>query len=215
MPPIERPDCHWDVPARARTCPKRGCPTGGIVAASAPPPLPAFPTAGSANGKDRIPSDGRCGSRRAGRALLKVIRAAGIGLMVLMLHSCGGPARPAVHAVSSERLQKAMKELDRLSSAYLDPDVYYETSASVDMGKVQAAAAAMATAAADIPEALKTLTLNEEKRASFLKLAEELRGEARDLAEQAGRNDLPQARATMKEIAATCDACHTTFRLRK
>jgi hypothetical protein len=119
---------------------------------------------------------------------------------------------PALHAVFGEDLQKDMLELNRLHSSQMRAELYAGNKFQPDMDRLAAAADSMAKAAAQIPEALKDIQMDEQDRHVFLGLSDKLRREAVQLKQNAAGRDYSAAAATMERITATCNACHVSFR---
>lgn len=150
-----------------------------------------------------------------------IVTLAGLGLC--SLSSCGqnqsdpvvlvNTGKPALHAVSSVELRRAMTELKRQTSQNLRMQLYVGDAAAVDMAKVAEAAASMATTAADIPQAVPGLKLDKAEEQMFLNLVGKMKDEANTLKAQADRNDRAAVNATMNRLMATCNACHSSFRL--
>jgi cytochrome c556 len=121
--------------------------------------------------------------------------------------------KPALHAVSSAELHQAMKELERQTSQNLRRQLLVDDAAAADMAKVARAAASMAATAADIPQPVPGLKLDKSEQHVFLNLAAKLRDEANALKAEADRNDRAAVNASMNRLIATCNACHSSFRL--
>lgn len=156
-------------------------------------------------------------------AVLAVAIVAGAALGLVALSSCSSrphpevplaaTGKPALHAVSNAELRKAMAELNRQVTENIRLEAYTGNAPARDMSAVAQAAASMVATAERIPEAVPTLNLNEPEREIFLKLAAKLRDEANTLHSEARRNDRAAAEATANRMVATCNACHTSFRL--
>lgn len=121
--------------------------------------------------------------------------------------------RPSLHGIHSDELQAAMRELDAQASNRIFAQLYTGNRPMVELREVASAADAIAESAAHIPDALTQIELSEEERQAFLGLAEKLRVEAAQLSSDARHNDLARARAALQRMTATCNACHTAFRI--
>lgn len=114
------------------------------------------------------------------------------------------PGAGPAHAAPAHALQSIMKRLDRL--------------ARNPQGTDTAGRAALAEAAADLagtadalPEDARTLA-DADAQARFRALANRLYDQASRFKSQAPAATLPELQATMRDIDATCDACHRQFR---
>jgi hypothetical protein len=121
--------------------------------------------------------------------------------------------RPSLHGIHSDELQVAMRELDAQASNRIFAQLYTGNRPMVELREVATAADAIADSAAHIPDALTHIELTEEERQAFLGLADTLRVEAAQLSSDARHNDLARARAALQRMTATCNACHTAFRI--
>lgn len=121
--------------------------------------------------------------------------------------------RPALHAVHSDDLKQAMRELDRHSADRLAIARFTGTEAPTDLQAIAAAASAMATTAGHIPEAAAGARLAEHERREFVGLAVRLGDESRELHQAAVAGDAPRTRRSVDRVMATCTACHARFRV--
>ncbi|UCG34401.1 MAG: cytochrome c [Phycisphaerales bacterium] len=120
---------------------------------------------------------------------------------------------PALHAVHGERLEQLMYVLDELRYQYLPPE--YETEPYRHRKKAEAAEVAqqLAETAHRIPGAVPAGDLDEEERELFMKLVKKLEEDALRLKEQADRKSREGMFEAMDRLTATCNACHSVFRL--
>jgi cytochrome c556 len=119
---------------------------------------------------------------------------------------------PAAHAVHGERLAVLMRELDRLRSERLPKPLDLREAEDRQAREVSRVAQAMAESAAQIPNA-EPADLTAGARADFAALAESLQRLCARLAEEAPRLSADQRREQLAEIDATCDGCHSRFRI--
>ncbi len=122
-------------------------------------------------------------------------------------------ARPAAHAVYSDRLAELMRGLERLSRERLPRamDVRREEERRAD--EIASIASAMAVSAAQIADASNGLQLAGAERDAFLELASELRRRCQSLADGAPDLAFDVLRERAAEITDTCDRCHDRFRI--
>jgi len=147
------------------------------------------------------------------------------GLGVFVLGSCNpsgregageglvGLDKPASHAVLSDDLRLAMRDVLSGSYEQIRAEVGMGDRPAPNMSRVEATAASLARSADRICDILTGVRMGDADRQAFVALAGRLRQEATDLSNEASRNDLEDARATMTKITATCNACHTAFRV--
>ncbi len=147
--------------------------------------------------------------------------AAALGLLAVGLSSCStseqryhrrlaSTGKPALHSVQSERLRDIMARLR------FDPMPQETDSASErerQMREAADVAAAMAEAARSIPDAVGSVQLAETDRAVFLKLADKLGEQARELSATAKGGDYAATGRSLERVQATCNACHSLFRI--
>lgn len=149
----------------------------------------------------------------------------GVGLLVASAGSCrsadqqgremrlANTGQPALHGVHAGDLQEAMQHLDRQASDQLRAELETGLGPVVDMKDVEKAAASIAASAERIPDVLDKAGVSEDDRRVMGKLAEKLKAEASALGKAARQNDLAEAKARMETMMATCNACHTMFRV--
>jgi hypothetical protein len=118
----------------------------------------------------------------------------------------------AEHAVHSDRLEQVMGGLERLSDERLPKAMDLREERARRVKVVVKVARAMAKSARRIPAAIAGVDLDGEAREEFLRIAEELRRSALELAESAPRMSTAEMRAQADAIEATCEACHERFR---
>jgi cytochrome c556 len=119
---------------------------------------------------------------------------------------------PALHAVHSERLRQVMDDMDLITNEHLPQDFDASRTRDQRYRDVAKLADRLADTAREIPEALNGIKLNEENKQTFCTLAEALRQHALDLADNARNQNESAADANLKQIEATCNACHSAFR---
>ena len=123
--------------------------------------------------------------------------------------------QPALHAIQSDRLKKAMRDLDRKASS--PEEVRAESitgqQSTMDFGQVASAAQAISRTAGSLPELVRDANFSQEDHRVFASLAAKLRDEANELGVRAGQSNLVGTRAAIRRVDATCTACHATFRL--
>jgi cytochrome c556 len=81
------------------------------------------------------------------------------------------------------------------------------------MHELAQVAAKTADAARHIPDVLAEVKLSQSEREIFSKLAKKLETEARELQQHAEEKDTDEIQSSMDEMIATCNACHTAFRV--
>jgi cytochrome c556 len=121
-----------------------------------------------------------------------------------------GPA--ALHAVQSERLKSVMARLSVLGFERLPQEMSENNRRAAQLEKASETALAMAEAAKQIHGALDDLSLEPADQRVFRALADRLRGQAVELGSRTRRGDVSGSNSSLKEINATCVACHTLFR---
>ena len=155
------------------------------------------------------------------------LAAAGAGLVIVMLvlASCASSPRPryrmrladtgppALHAVHSERLQSIMADLHPLTMERLPQEYHAQAERYRRLDEAAEVAAAVAQTAKHIPEALPEGGFSEQERSLFVKLTKKMEAEALNLKLRAGQRSVPRMAEAMDRLAATCNACHTAFRL--
>ena len=123
--------------------------------------------------------------------------------------------KPALHAIHTDQLKTAMRNLNRKASS--PEEVRAESitgqQSTMDFGQVASAAQAISHTADGLPELVRDANFSQEDHRVFASLAAKLRDEANQLHAQASQNNLAGAQAAMRRVDATCTACHATFRL--
>ncbi len=121
--------------------------------------------------------------------------------------------RPALHAIHSERLRTVMGEMNRLTFTRMPQELgdAYGPQAKID--ELMQVCGALSTTSEDIPAVLNEVHLSDEHRRVFVNLANKLRDQARELQAQAGRGDVEQLMDQWHAVIATCNACHSAFRI--
>ncbi len=122
-------------------------------------------------------------------------------------------SKAALHAVHSERLRQIMSELERLSLNQLPQEIDVSAERQRHIGQMSPVAQAMAEAALHIPDVLEEVELSDEKRQVFIDLAEKLGNQAIELHRQTEQQSLSGVSQTLENIGATCNACHSAFRV--
>jgi cytochrome c556 len=119
--------------------------------------------------------------------------------------------KPAMHAVTSDRLREIMNDLKY--SPYAEGNEAPRTREKA-MEDIHSVAGKMVEAAGHIPEAMDSLHLDEHEKEVFLKLAKKLQNESRELESIAWGTGFTAVRSQLDTIDSTCNACHTLFRSR-
>ncbi len=120
---------------------------------------------------------------------------------------------PLRHAVTDARLRAVMADLSDLRAERLPREFDPEPGRALRREEIAALAAALAEAAARIPDAIPAERLPAGEEGAFLGLAGRLAEETRALAEEAPRLPVQGLRERVDRIGAICDACHTRFRI--
>lgn len=163
---------------------------------------------------------GRSACRGPGRRMARGL-AAGV---VLGVAACHGPAvvryedtleatpPPAAHGVHEQRLALLMRDLGRLRDQRLPQQIDPVDEEARQAQEVARVARALAASAAHIPDAVPE-GLDAAQRAAFLSLGESLRTASLDLARDAPVLPVADLQSRLGAIDATCDACHSRFRI--
>jgi len=148
-----------------------------------------------------------------------------IGALLLLALACGPPlqtryeeeleATPpaAKHAVQSERLREAMRQLRQVSVERLPQEMDAAAAGRERAQAVAALARQIAASAGQIPDVLDGVEMGEEARQEFQGLAGELGERALALAADAERLPAEELEARLHDVDATCAACHSRFRI--
>jgi hypothetical protein len=163
-------------------------------------------------------------SRRNRRNRLVIMVGAGValGLIAIGLSSCVTAeeryqqrltytGKPAMHAVTSDRLREIMNDLKY--SPYAEGNEAPITRENA-MEEIHSVAGKMAEAAGHIPEAMDSLQLSDHEKEAFLKLAGKLQNESRELERIAWGTGFMAVRDQLDTMDSTCNACHSLFRSR-
>ena len=124
------------------------------------------------------------------------------------------PASPAVaHAVDSEKLEVVMRQMVRMDSALLPPEMDLEAERRRQRAQIAQLAGAIEQSADGIPAILANVELPAEYRDEFVRLARELEDHARRLHEAAPGLSTAELKAEVAAMRESCTACHTRFRV--
>lgn len=150
--------------------------------------------------------------------VLGVVILAGVGLMSI---SCQQPeaARPAqeypapgMHAINTTKLAEVMGALQSLKLHEHESDLAHDGRIKGDLVKVAQMAALLAQDARSLPELFDEFWDNAENRVLYDRLATRLRDRSMRLAQYAQDEDTGRVRSTLRQVIATCNACHDSFR---
>jgi hypothetical protein len=119
---------------------------------------------------------------------------------------------PAAHGVHEQRLALLMRDLGRLRDERLPQQIDPADMEAHQAREVAGVARALADSAAHIADAVPE-GLDPSERAGFLALAESLRTASLDLARDAAVLPAAGLQSKLAAIDATCDACHSRFRI--
>jgi cytochrome c556 len=152
----------------------------------------------------------------------------GLALLALLgwlaTSGCRGPAQwryekdleetpaPAAHAVHQRRLAELMRGLDGMRNERLPTVLDMEAEEARRAREVARVAGALADSAGQIPAAAPA-GLDDQERADFEALAEELGQRTQRLADEAEVLTPEQRADQIHEIDATCNRCHLRFRV--
>jgi hypothetical protein len=149
----------------------------------------------------------------------------GAGVCLFVLASCNKPqawaapavlpreGKPVMHAVVDKDLRAAMQDLNAMASQQVWMKIYTSGEPAADMSQVAVLADKMADAAANrLPQACTHADMDPQERQVYLGLSQKLHDQAVVLKQQADRNELSAAQATMTQITNTCNSCHTMCR---
>lgn len=125
-----------------------------------------------------------------------------------------GVSGPAAHGVHSDELRGAMREMEARSKEDVAAEMYTGSpTVRPAMDNVAQSARAIARTADHIPDILASVNMASDDRREFLGLAARLGTQARELESQARDGNAAAARRTKERLNATCDACHSRFRI--
>ena len=122
-------------------------------------------------------------------------------------------AAPALHAVQGSRLVATMRSLNEIALERLPQELQLSGERERRMEQASRDAEAIAEAARSLPEAADELALDAAERRLFLGLADKLRVQAQHLGHEAASGRYGRMEAEYEGLLATCNACHTAFRL--
>jgi cytochrome c556 len=147
------------------------------------------------------------------------------GALLLVLLGCGPPlqmryeenleaAPPAAkHAVHSERLRDAMRQLRESSVERLPKEMDVAAADPEHARTVARLARQIAASAEEIPAALDGVVMGEEARADFQTLCNEMRERALALAAAAERHPPEDLESRMQDVDHVCATCHSRYRI--
>lgn len=121
--------------------------------------------------------------------------------------------KPALHAVHTTRLVSLMRDIEQLTFRKMPQEIAGEYEKIERLEAAAEAARGVAESARYIPAALDEVRLPEEERRIFLSLADKLGTDAELLHRQAKERRVEAIPETMDRMLATCNACHTAFRV--
>lgn len=151
-------------------------------------------------------------------------RAAGVGavgVLVGLLPACGptpeqryeerlaNTGKPAMHAVTSDRLREIM---DQLTYHPITTESDVAGGRQQQLQELSKVAARMSEAANNIPDAIRGVELSERDREVFLQLVAKFSRQSKELSDAAGRGSYDAARRKLEQVQSTCNACHSLFR---
>lgn len=120
----------------------------------------------------------------------------------------------ASHAIHSDQLQKLMRGLGEEVRVSWPQEIAEERAASDRRAQFREAARIgrlLANSAPNIKAAISDVQLGDAERKIFTDNVVLLEGQARDLAAVAAREDAEAMGASLRDIKATCTACHGQF----
>ncbi len=121
---------------------------------------------------------------------------------------------PALHAVHNSQLRDIMQRLDQLTLERMPQELDEGGKGYYSLGRMQEIAAALAEAAEAIPQVTGQLELADGEKQTFDALAQKLQQQALKLKEDARSGELNRVRQSIDAMTTTCNACHSTFRLK-
>jgi len=146
-------------------------------------------------------------------------------LLALAAAGCSGPAQvryeeelrstppPGRHAIHNERLEQHMRGLERLAVERLPRALDEQEAEDRRKTEVAEVARSMADSASRIADAAQAVELDAAERREFLALADALRQQAEQLAEEAPHLSVEEVRARAQGLEARCADCHQRFRI--
>ena len=157
-----------------------------------------------------------------------VLRRIGLGAMAvamgaLLVAGCksggagdvgpGGVQPPARHAVHSDQLRGHMADLGRFTYKSMPQEIDPEEHRQQTLREAATAAGRIAETARYIPDVLANVRLDENNKQYFISLATKLEVQAADLSRKASSGSSEGVTQSLSRVQATCDACHTAFRV--
>lgn len=127
----------------------------------------------------------------------------------------GGTARDsgdAPHAIHSEDLQTAMRDLNQRTKEDIAAELYTGTHNPGNLMEVANSAESIAKTARSIPNLVVATEMPAADRAEVARLSAQLRDAALVLEARARENNLAAVREAMDRVNTTCNECHTKFR---
>lgn len=120
---------------------------------------------------------------------------------------------PALHAVHKDRLREIMADMNQLTFDRLPQEMDPTIERDRRIREISAIAGALAKDAELIPDILNDVRITQEDKIVFTAFASKLRNEALELKSIAERGDLQTIAVRLDMMVATCNACHTSFRI--
>lgn len=120
--------------------------------------------------------------------------------------------KPALHAVTNERLRTLMAQMNALLFEQIRTEIELEEELRQKTFRIADAAAEIQQAADIILTIRPSLQLGQSDDATFAALAGKLKGQAEHLQDLARRNQVDALPEAVAQIQGTCVACHSLFR---
>jgi cytochrome c556 len=162
---------------------------------------------------ERAVSEGSSAASRARIGVVALVTVLGCVALRAERHADETRRPAAVHAVRAERLREVMAELDRAVGERLPQELDAGAARALRAGEAESAADALAAAAAAIPSALEGVRIADDDARRFRELAGRLHADALALREHLRRGERDAARQSLERMRATCETCHTAFRV--
>lgn len=145
------------------------------------------------------------------------MRLSALVLILALLAGCSSalpPQRgPALHAIQNQDLRGLMAEINGLLLSEKEMTEQQRDARRREYNqKIAETAATMDKAVDGIIAALPKLGLSQTEQATFLALADRLRGKSREVWKLASDNRSDGISAALEQMDATCKACHRLFR---
>jgi len=119
---------------------------------------------------------------------------------------------PALHAVQDRELQKLMDRMNGLMLERFMTEHEMDIERSRYSKQIYRAASELQTTAQSLANKAKDLGLTAEEQKAYLNLAGKLGLHAQSLQRQAEHHTFNAMTETLRDMKATCTACHTLFR---